>query len=165
MNLKRTQWKFILFLFFSICAFFAVINGYDFFHPNNSSGAQAFSFLIPCAASLFLGFHLLKAYTDPDPLPAWLTYFSMPLPKLDAEKENKAKRGLIRINGFMYVLTMIGFIVLFETPRLGYSPERMVLPIAFGVLAIFVFLSLLQMLAAFFRFWKDRKTSNSADKT
>ncbi len=159
--LRRLQLKFILFLLFSHCAFFAVINCYDFFHAKTPSGLQAFSFLILLAASLFFGFHLLKAYTDP--LPAWYTYFSMPLPDLDAEKANRAKRGLIRINGFIYVLAMILVTGFWMGPRLGYSPERMVLPIAFGVLAFFILMSLLQMFAAFLRFWKDRKTSNSAD--
>ena len=158
---ERIPLKFILFLPFSILGLFAVINGYDFFHANNPSGSQAFSFLIPAAASLFLGFHLIKAYTDP--LPAWYTYFSMPHPQLNADQVNKAKRVVTRIYGFIYVVAMSGFIIFFVGPRLGYSPERMVLPLLFGVLGVFVLMSLLQIFAAFYRYWKDPKPLNPAD--
>ena len=149
-DLRRLQLKFILFLCFSPCPFLALINGYDFFQAQNPSGAQAFFFLIPLVGSLFLGFQLLKAYTDP--LPAWYTYFSMPLPELDAGKVNKAKRGLILINGFIYVVAVMGFIIFFIAPKLGYSPERMVLPIAFSVLAVFVLMSLLRMFTSFYTY-------------
>jgi len=162
--MHTTQFRFILFHFFSICAFFAGIVGYDFYNANNPTGAQDVGFVIFAGAALFLGFQLLKSYTDLDPLPAWYPFFSFPSPKLDAEQERKARRGLTRINGFIYMVTMIGFTAFFIGPRLDYSPERMILPLSLGVLAIFVTLSLLQMFAAFLGFLKPRKSSNSVDK-
>jgi hypothetical protein len=146
-----------------MCALAAAINGYDHFYARNPSALETVRFLMPLAASLFLGFQLLKAYVDP--LPAWYTYlFSMPLVKLDLEHQEKAKRRLIQFNVVFYLVAMSIFIVIFIVPRLGYSPERMILPVAFGVLAIFVTLSLLQMFAAFLGFWSRGKSSNSVDK-
>jgi hypothetical protein len=157
------QFRFWLFLYFSMCALAAAITGYDHFHAKNPSGLQTLGFLIPVAASLFLGFQLIKAYADP--LPSWYTYlFSMPLVKLDAEHQEKAERRLIRFNAVFYLVAMGIFIVVFIFPRLGYSRERMILPVAFGILASFVTLSLLQIFAAFLGFWNPRKSSDSMDK-
>ena len=152
----RLGLAFIQLIYFSICGLFAVTWGYDFFHAKNPSGLQTLGFLIPVAASLFLGLQLLKAYVDP--LPTWYTYlFSMPLVKLDVEHQEKAERRLIQFNAVFYLVAMSIFIVIFIVPRLGYSPERMILPIAFGVLAVFILMSLLQMFAAFYTYLKARK--------
>jgi hypothetical protein len=161
--MRQMQLKFTLFWFFSIFAMFAVVFGYDFFHASNPSGGEGVGFLTWAAATLFLGFHLLKAYTDP--LPTWYTYFSMPSPEMNAQQEKKAKRGVSIINAFLYLWSMTLLIGLLIGPRLGLSLERIALPLLFVFLVILVCLSLSHMAVAFLMFMKGRKTSNYADKT
>jgi hypothetical protein len=147
---------FTLLWYFSICGFFAVTLGYDFFHAENPSGIQGIFFHIFAGGTLFLGIHLIRAFTDPPP--AWYTYF---LPTSFRESEIDRPKKLIFIGyASIYVMTMAFLISL----RLGVSLERMALPLAFGLLTVLLLTSLLRMFAAFTMIWKNRKTSNSADK-
>jgi hypothetical protein len=147
---------FTLLLYFSICGFFAVTEGYDFFHAKNPSGIQGFFFLIFGGGTLFFGLHLINAFTDPPP--AWYTYF---LPTSFREPEtDRPKRLLFIAYASIYVMTMTFLISL----RLGFSLERIALPLAIGLLAVLLLTSLLRPFAAFYMIWKNRKTSSSADK-
>src|SRR5689334_12443291 len=74
---------------FTLFGTLAGIFGYEF-HANPSSGGLGIVFLVLGGVSLFFGFQVLKAFTDP--LPAWLDYWLTPAHREPAT--DRQMRGL-----------------------------------------------------------------------
>jgi hypothetical protein len=149
---------FALLIPFYPCGLMALVSGYDFFHTTNPTGNQASLFLIYGGASLFLGFQLLKAFTDP--LPAWYTNLS-PTPvreKTDEEKRQHFRRHVTAF-AIVYVVYMTFFTGIIVGPRLEFSRERIALLTGFGLLAVLLLFFLLDVFRAIYMFRKGGKTS------
>lgn len=152
--MARIGWIFAVLYAFSFCGFFAVTLGYDFFHATNPSGLRGIFFLLFGGGTLFLGLHLIAAFTDGPP--AW--YTSTLSPMLRQPETDRPKRLLVIVYTSIYVVFMTGLIGRF-------SLERIALPLAIGLLTFLVLTSLLRMFIAFRLIWKkDGKISNSGDK-
>ena len=155
--MARMGWIWTVLIAFSICGFFAVILGYDLFHVKNPSGLLGIFFLVFGGGTIFLGLHLLNAFTDP--LPAWYTCFLPPFP----QPETKCLKKLVFI---VYASTYLAMMAVLIGSFIGRFPlEHIALPLGIGLLTFLLLTLLLTMFTAFRMIWeKDGKISNSGDK-
>ena len=138
---------------FSLLGTLAVLFGYEFFHATNPNGLLGIFFLIFGGATLFLGFQVLKAFTDP--LPTWLDYWLTPAHR--APVTDNQKRALFKVYALTCLLPMSGIIFFYMGLKHGFTLERIALPLGMGLLVLLLLLFLLDVVRAIYMFQKDRK--------